>query len=334
MKTDRMFAVVASLLAVLPAAAVDFSDFDAVTNRAVQTGRPLVAVFVSKDCHFCRRLEKACAANSFSEWIAGKPFDVAWVTGATNSPACRFCMDSPNALHDFPTVAVWAPAKDGTAFKTNFVGRRKSMPVTDARTLAECFMLSLDGILRTEKGSAEISGIVGRNVMKVDARKNVTPGADGTVTMRPESGLISEDGAVTLTAVPARGSIFVGWRSPDGKWHSFRPRIQVNADCTVGTYTAEFTAASNCAPAVVANKDAVVKMRKSEPFEFAFKVNDDARPLIFMAENLPPGLALLRNDGVIRGTPRRSGKFKPLINVISSQRRERVAFTMDMEVEE
>ncbi len=331
MRGSLGFAVFAAMTAC--ASAVELSDFATATNRAVQSRRALVGVFVNNDCLFCRRLEKSCSSPAFRKWSADKAFDVAWFTGPTNSPACKFCSESPNVFADYPVVAVWVPHGDGSAYKTNFVGRRESMPVTDARTLAECLMLSLDGILGSGDNAAEIGRLIKANTKQVSARCNFKPGASGSVETYPKSGVLSEDGPVVLLATPGRGSLFVGWKAPGGGWHSFARRINLRMSDPAGAYTAEFTTASNCAPARVSNTNVVLKAKLGQPFSHVFDVDDDARPLVFRGK-MPPGLSVITADGEIRGQPRRAGVFEPTVFVSSPQRRETFSFKIRLEVEE
>ena len=144
----------------------------------------------------------------------------------------------------------------------------------------------------------------------------------GTVTMNPKYGQAAAGKTVTLTAKPAKDSVFVKWVYTNGDGEDvsdYSPTLKLVAgECDIPV-TALFAAKENvskpdphAAAAPEGGVDVWTHAMVGVAFEGAVLVDDAARPASFTAKNLPAGLKIDKTTGVITGRP-----TKPFDGIVS-----------------
>ena len=147
-------------------------------------------------------------------------------------------------------------------------------------------------------------------------------GAAGRVRMAPRVDFISGGQTVTLMAEPQQGSVFAGWRYPDGRLVYENSRLVIGSDFMGGTYTAVFLRPENCTPPVLQLPEDEVAWTEGQSEELALRVNSDDYPVAFSCWGLPPGMRLLsRTKGVISGQPMTNGVWQVEVTVKGISRR-------------
>ena len=126
---------------------------------------PLVLVWVSSSCGYCKSLSSALASSSVSSWASKRGYVTVFAINdgtsseygtlsADMSAAHSFAMNSSGK---FPYVAIWWPKKGGGEVKEKFSGRSSTMPVSSG-TLAKQFMDSVDKYVGSYSGSGASTG--------------------------------------------------------------------------------------------------------------------------------------------------------------------------------
>lgn len=136
----------------------------------------------------------------------------------------------------------------------------------------------------------------------------------GTIKYSTAYGQAAEGKTVTVTATPAKGSVFAYW-ALNGEIVSQAPSYKVVMECRdVTGLTAVFRKISDFktapeTPYVV--KESGVNPFESiavgVPFRATVEIDESFRPVKFSAKNLPAGLKLNATTGVISGVPSAAG---------------------------
>ena len=324
-----------AFLAVLPVVAVNIrishgpvalgewnADLPAVLEVANREHRPMLLVHTSEGCPLCSRLNRALDGEAFSHWQKDRKVLMAYVrTNGQDAEYKRtqdFIKSVVKGAAGFPYVCVFWPKSDGTTNSVVFAGRRGAMGTETKELFSEELMTALDqsiqGYLTKDSRHATIEQILANSTKKISCTKT---GAEGSVSMRPDSGVLKEGGKVTLEASAASDSFFVGWQDPHGRFVEWNHRLVVSGRMPAGVYTARFRPKVGCPPPTLLTVTTSLCVNVGQRFRFSVPVDPACRPVHFRAaKHLPRGLKLDRFTGELTGLFRKEGMENMTILVI------------------
>ena len=176
------------------------------------------------------------------------------------------------------------------------------MGVKRNKRLVVEFMSVLDRALAGPNG---LSGKLSLSqIVKTSGRTiSVKAVGEGSVSMSPRSGALSDGGSVKISAKPKRGSVFVGWWRPDGKACGWTPKMEVRGSMPGGCYEARFRRSDECRPPSVLHPPVTtLHIRVRDEFKHTIKVEEGCRPVSFRQNGkLPTGVKLDGASGVLSG---------------------------------
>lgn len=300
------------------------ASLSAVLEVAKREHQPMLLVLSSQGCPLCTRLNQAIDSEAFAQWQRDRKLLMAYVRtsglGIVYKQTRDFIKsvvtgDPPGA----PPVCIYWPKADGTTNCVAFAGRRGEMGVERKDLLSVEFMTAVDQALKEylaldPKKYATIDQIVSNSTKTISCAR---AGAEGTVSMRPESGILPEGGKVTLEARPASDALFVGWEDPHGQFVEWNYRLVVAGRMPAGTYTARFRAKKGCPPPSVTTVSTSLCVQVGQRFKYVIPVDPSCRPVRFRAtQHLPKGLKLDKVSGELSGSFRKEGTVRMAVQVI------------------
>ena len=290
------------------------TDFETVTNMAASAHVPVVVVVTLNGCGHCSRLHKALTGAAVKSWQKKRDWYFVLVEKNKCLPAYELVRNTPSINKDAPYVGVYWTRPDGTKTMKNFPGRQGKMGVKKEKTLSLEWMLAVEaavpGAPGIENGVAAAS-IVQEAKIHIDTAIDQKGGAAGRVRMIPRVDFVREGQTVTLMAEPGQGSVFAGWRYPDGHFVYEKSQLAVGTHFLEGTYTAIFRRPENCAAPVLQLPKEEVVWTEGRREELKLRVNENAYPVSFSCEGLPPGMRLSsRLEGIILGRPETNGVWQ------------------------
>ena len=299
------------------------ANFSAVLDMARREHRPMLLIHTSEGCPMCARLNHAIGGEAFYQWQRDRKLLMAYVrtsgTDVEREKVNGFIKSVSGELSGYPYVCVYWPKPDGTTNGVAFVGRRGEMGVERKDLFSVEFMTALDQALKEylaqdPKKYASIDQIVSNSTKTISCAK---AGAEGSVTMRPESGILPEGGKVTLEARPASDALFVGWEDPHGQFVEWNYRLVVAGRMPAGNYTARFREKKGCPPPNVTTVSTSLCVQVGQRFKYAIPVDPSCRPVRFRpTQHLPKGLKFDKVSGELSGTLRKEGAVRMTVQVI------------------
>ena len=301
------------------------ANLSAVLETAHREHLPVLLVLASQGCPICARLNQAIDGEAFSQWQRDRKLLMAYVRASSQDVAYKQTRNfiksvAPGDLPEFPSVCVYWPKADGTTNSVAFAGRRGEMGTERKELLSVEFMTAVDQVLKEylaqdpKKKYLAIEQIVANSTKTISCAK---AGAEGTVTMRPESGILPEGGKVILEARAASDALFVGWEDPQGRIVEWKYRLSVSGRMPAGTYTARFRAKKGCPPPVLTSVSTSLCAQVGRKFEYFVPVDPSCRPVHFkLVQHLPKGLKFDRVSGVLSGSFRKEGVERITVQVV------------------
>ena len=289
-------------------------NFTNVLATAQRESKPMVLIQVGEGCSYCKRLEKAIDGEAFRLWRQDRAPLMAYVRdmSAMSPPevvakSAEFVESISTNLVGYPYVCVYWPRGDKTN-RVAFCGRREEMERNGAkknkRLIVE-FMSELDRALADEDGGRVGKMTISEIVKKSTRKVSVKAAGDGTVSMSPASGVLTDSGTVVMTAKPRKGNVFVGWWRPDGKACGWLPKLEVRGSMPAGCYQARFRPRADCQPPkVLSPESTTLNIRVFDMFKHAIRVDDACRPVSFRLKekgSLPFAVNLNPSSGVLYG---------------------------------
>ena len=300
-------------------------DFPAALDLACKEHCPLLLVHSSIGCTICNRLKNAMEGAAFRLWQKDRNVAMAYVSthgeGSEEYRRVRGFIKTVNSeVSGFPYVCVYWPKADGSTNSVAFSGRRGNMGDENAKLLSVALMTELDEALKeyiaSRVESKTINQIVAASTRKVGYK---IEGALGSVSMRPDTGILPEGGKVTLEAAAADGTLFMGWLDPNGNVVSYKKRIGVSGGMLAGEYIARFRTKVGCPPPDVKPAITSICVTAGMPFRYQTPVADECRPVRFgIKRRLFSQVKFDEVDGVLYGTLKRAGSYAIDITVIGS----------------
>ncbi len=207
----------------------------------------MVLLYVKDGCVHCTRLEESIAGETFRMWREDRLPLMAFVrdkspmsSQETVKSAKDFVLGINKDLKNigYPFVCVYWP-QAGITNQVAFSGRRGIMGGRKDRLLVVEFMSALDRALgeRQTMTHKTLESMVQAATVQISAR---VESIGGTVSIKPEDGLLQEGEKVELVAHPNTGYVLLDWRSPDGSLASQEPHLTVLGGMPAGCYTARF----------------------------------------------------------------------------------------------
>lgn len=302
------------------------ADFSAVLERSNREHRPMLLVHTSEGCPLCARLNQALDGEVFSQWQKDRKLLMAYVRTRgvdaiyrrTKNFINSVCGKSPGP----PYVCVYWPKSDGTTNSVAFAGRRGEMGTERKELFSVEFVTAVDlaikDYLAQDLQHATIEQILAKSVKKISCAK---AGAEGSVVMRPESGVLNEGGKVILEARAASDALFVGWEDPQGRFVEWNYRLVVSGRMPAGTYTARFRPKEGCPPPALTTVTTSLCVQVGQRFNLSVPVDPTSRPVHFRsAQHLPRGVKLDKVTGELAGSFRKEGTVRITILVVGSDK--------------
>lgn len=302
------------------------ADFSAVIERSNREHRPMLLVHTSEGCPLCARLNQALDGEAFSQWQKDRKLLMAYVRTRGIDAVYRRTKDFINSVCGEtpgpPYVCVYWPKADGTTNSVAFAGRRGEMRVERKELFSVEFMAAVDQALKDylaqDSRYATIEQILTNSVKKISCAK---AGAEGSVVMRPESGVLNEGGKVILEARAASDAFFVGWEDPQGRFVEWNYRLVVSGRMPAGTYTARFRPKEGCPPPTLTTVTTSLCVQVGQRFNLSVPVDPTCRPVHFRAtQHLPKGVKLDKVTGELTGSFRKEGTVRIAILVVGSDK--------------
>ena len=301
------------------------SNFDTATNLAASAHVPVVIVVTSSGCGHCSRLHNVLTGRAVKTWQKERGWYFVLVDQTECARALELTSNTPSVNKSAPFVGVYWMRADGTKAMRNFTGRQGKMGVKRENLLELEWMLAVESSVPGAPGlrnGVTASSIVQEIKIPIATAVDQRNGAAGRVRMAPRVDFISGGQTVTLMAEPQQGSVFAGWRYPDGRLVYENSRLVIGSDFMGGTYTAVFLRPENCTPPVLQLPEDEVAWTEGQSEELALRVNSDDYPVAFSCWGLPPGMRLLsRTKGVISGQPMTNGVWQVEVTVKGISRR-------------
>ena len=290
------------------------SDFQAATNAAITAHIPVVVVVTQKKCDYCARLHKALDDEYVKSWQKERDWYFVLADKDDTPEAAELTGKTPTRLKLGPYGGVYWTRADGTRAMRNFPCRQGMMGVQTDDLLAREWIRAVEASVPGAPGvddSASSALAVRESKKPIAATVKLENGAAGRVKMSPPVKFLKNGRTVVLTAEPRRGSVFVGWRYPDGRLVYESARLKVDFHSLEGTYTAVFRRMKDCVAPVLNLPEKEVAWTECQREELKLCVNTNAYPVVFACKNLPPGMKLLsRRAGVISGRPQTNGVWR------------------------
>lgn len=201
------------------------TNFPGVLKAAEAQGRPILMFAGSGGCGHCRRLEHRLEGRSFRKWIEGTGIYLAEAHfGVTNQcPEQKALVDfviksfPEYKNQEFPYIGVyWAGGTNGVVRRA-FSARREEMPGKHEDFLGQV-LDSVEGLLKEylvrQDAYVSVDEALRRGAKKIE----IVAEGEGSVSMRPESGLLYEDGkSVELMARAAKDVKMIELVAPSGR---------------------------------------------------------------------------------------------------------------------
>jgi len=297
------------------------SDFEAATNKAAAARLPVVVVVEQEGCAYCARLHKILAGDVVRSWQKERGWYFVLTTRESSPQAAELAATTPATNTVAPYVGVYWTRADGTRTMNNFSGRHGMMGVAMDKSLALEWMHAVEESVRGApgiEGGVSAASIVDKMKKRIAVKTELEEGAKGRARMSKHLSFLKEGQSVDLIAEAKRGSLFVGWRYPDGRILYGKYRVKIDSFCPEGTYKAIFRRPENCAAPVLNLPKQDVNWTAWKQEKMALEVNHEAYPVSFSCKNLPPGMQLIPLRNVISGRPRTNGVWRVKVTATSA----------------
>lgn len=290
------------------------SNFDAATNLAESAHIPVVVAVTMSGCGHCSILRKVLNGVAVKTWMKERNWYFVHVDRRKCEQAYKLVRNTPLTNTTAPYVGVYWTHKDGTKSMRNFPGRKGLMGVKREKTFSLEWMLAVEasvpGAPGLDSGVAAATIVDGAKV-PIATAVDQGNGAAGRIKKVPDVDFITEGHPVSLTAEPQKGSVFAGWRFPDGRFVCEKSRLTIGTDSSGGTYTAVFLRPENCTPPVLLLPENEVEWNERQFAKLTLRATSKDYPVMFSCRGLPLGMKLLsRTDGVIAGRPWTNGVWR------------------------
>ena len=215
------------------------TDFATATNKATAAHLPVVVVVLMKGCPACTRFHQEIQAEDVKAWQQKLGWYFVMAASDENHDALTYVMNTPVRNTKAPYVGVYWTRTDGTHVMRNFSGLPGQMGVPAEQSLKQEWMHAVEA---TALGAPGVSFVPEREVgVQIAVETELVHRGRGKVGMSPPVHAIRKGEKVVLTAKPNAGSVFEGWRYPDGRIVQGGPQLTLDDQCQPGIYRAIFS---------------------------------------------------------------------------------------------
>ena len=233
------------------------TNFAAATNAAEAAHLPVVVVAHYPTCPSCRWLYKEIQSEEVKRWQQKLGWYFVIASHDEAPEAFYFVRNTPVHIDTPPyTWACWRRA-DGKCVMRNFSAVPGSMGIPTEPSLGSEWMHAVEASF---PGAPGVSFVPPHSMgVQVDVKAESQEGGQGRVKMTPPINVLQPGQKVVLTAKPGTGSLFLGWRYPDGRIACGDLQMTLDDQCQAGVYRAVFQYRKNT------TKDDTSKTDKKEP---------------------------------------------------------------------
>ena len=288
------------------------SNLAEVVKEARARHLPMMLVLGNEGCHHCVRLANSFDGVAFNLWQKDRNILMAYVHNylkgrKISSQTVRKLIPFFKAKNRaFPLVYVWWPKDDGTEVGKVFSGRRDSTDGDAHEHLSMEIMSAIDkalGSYLTIAPHRTLEQILKDCPKKISTLSTV----GGTVSIEPESGMMTEGEKVKLKACPDGKHVFFKWTDPDGTACGHRQELTVTGSMAEGAYKAHFKAVADILPPLQNSSPTSICIQAGEPFKHEIALDQDRLPVSFKTGKLPAGVKFDSCCGIVTGTARKEG---------------------------
>ena len=233
------------------------TDFVAATNAAEVAHLPVVVVAHYPTCSSCKRLHKEIHSEEVKKWQQKLGWYFVIVSYDEDPEAFNFVRNTPVPIDTPPYIWVRWRRADDRCVTRNFSAASGSMGIPAEPSLGLEWMHAVEASF---PGAPGVSFVPPHDIgVQVAVEAESSEGGQGRVNMTPSVDAIQPGQKVVLTAKPGTGSVFLGWRYPDGRIACGDLQMTLDDQCQAGVYRAVFQYRKKT------TKDDTSKTDKKEP---------------------------------------------------------------------
>ena len=214
------------------------TDFAAATNAAEAAHLPVVVVALYTTCSSCKRLHEEIQSEEVKRWQQKLGWYFVIASHDEAPEVLNFVRNTPVPIDTPPYVWVcWKRADDRRTMR-NFSAVSGSMGIPAEPSLGLEWMHAVEASFPEAPG---VSFVPQHDMgVQVAVKAESRDGGQGRVKMTPSVNVLQSGQKVVLTAKPGRGSIFLGWRYPNGQIVQGGLELTLDDQCQAGVYRAIF----------------------------------------------------------------------------------------------
>ena len=214
------------------------TDFAAATNAAEKAHLPVVAVATYPTCSLCKQLHKELQSEEIKRWQQKLGWYFVKVSSDEAPEALKFVRNTPVHIVTPPYVWAYWRRADGTRVMRNFSAASGDMGIPTEPSLGLEWMHAVEASF---PGAPGASFVPPHNMgIQIAVKAESREGGIGHVKMTPAVSVLQPGQKVVLTAWASRGSVFAGWRYPDGRIVRGNRHLTLDDQCPAGVYSAIF----------------------------------------------------------------------------------------------
>lgn len=222
------------------------TNFVAATNAAAAARLPVVVIALLPGCPSCVRLHQAIQREEIKAWQKNLGWYFVMITSSGASEALTFVKNIPVHNRKPPYVGVYWRRADGMCVMRNFSAKSGLMGIPAESSLGQEWMHAVEASVPGAPGVSFVPqhGLGVQVAVKVESERFGL----GRVKMSPQVDVVQPGQKVILMAKPGNGSVFAGWRYPDGRIVHTGLQLTLDDQCQAGTYRAVFRRHKSNAP--------------------------------------------------------------------------------------
>ena len=214
------------------------TNFVAATNAAEAAHLPVVVVSLTPGCSSCKRLHREILIEEVKAWQKNLGWYFVMVSSDVAREASKFVRNTPVQHKNPPYVGVYWTRADGTCAMRNFTAKSGHMGVSAEPSLVREWMHAIEASV---PGAPGVSFVPSHDMgVQIAVKAESENWGMGRITMTPPVDVIHKGEKVVLRAKPGAGSVFVGWRYPDGRVEQGEGQLTLDDHSQTGTYRAIF----------------------------------------------------------------------------------------------
>lgn len=214
------------------------TNFTTATNAAETAHLPVVVVAFYSTCPSCARFLKEIQSEEVKSWQQKLGWHFVIASHDEAPEVLNFVRNTPVPIDTPPYVWVcWKRADDRRTMR-NFSAVSGSMGIPAEPSLGLEWMHAVEASF---PGAPGVSFVPPHDIgVQIAVKAESRDGGQGRVKMSPPVRVLQSGQKVVLIAWPRKGSMFSGWRYPDGQIVHGNPHLTLDDQCQAGVYSAIF----------------------------------------------------------------------------------------------